>query len=99
MVLVFALIMLLIGLVLYKHKQNFKAEGVAFFAVALVCVVSSVKVTFMYHDAGKTLKEDSIRVILTHPDTLKTSQIDIYSIYECQHSYAGHYGNCIKCSQ
>jgi uncharacterized membrane protein len=99
MALVIAFIMLTIGIILYKHKQNYKAEAVVFFATALVCIIGSVKVTFVYQEAPSTLKEDSVRVILHSPDTIQTSKVESYSIEECVAGDPNHYGNCIKCSQ
>jgi hypothetical protein len=73
--------------------------SVAFFAVAVVALVSSVKVTIMPHPEPKGLKEDSLKVIFHKPDTIKTSQVDEYSSSECHYDHDNHYGNCIHCNQ
>jgi hypothetical protein len=99
MLLSIVILFVVLGIILYKHPQNFKAEAVAFFAIAVVALVSSVKVTIMSQPEPKGLKEDSLKVIFHKPDTIKTSQVDEYSSSECHYNNDNHYGNCIHCNQ
>lgn len=97
--LLFIILFVVLGILLYIHPQNFKPEAISFFAVAIVAAISSVKVTIMSQPKPKGLKEDSLKVIFHKPDTIKTSQVDEYSSSECHYDNDNHYGNCIHCNQ
>jgi len=97
--LLFIILFVVLGILLYIHPQNFKPEAISFFAVAIVAAISSVRVTIMPHPEPKGLKEDSLKVIFHKPDTIKTSQVDEYSSSECHYDNDNHYGNCIHCNQ